>query len=381
MSWNGGVPSSSSPPPRQRRGRFTRKNHTEPTNLITPPPPKNMIQTQSSSSSSSSSPSPSGVRSFGIDPRSFHASTASQIRTTSTACGDHDTYPTGYNSNVTNNGGSRRDGTNNKRGSASFQRREEVATSNDGDDSNYYKRRRRQTHELAAPTPHHITKLSRTLYEAKNRSKRVVTRRTFDLYRLKTQYKEWPLQGFALDHLDALLQQQVEDGITTAKNEAVEDDCVSRTKFSSTGVSRAPLDHNRNSKKKNKAITNTNNNSSPKHIPKQFYRSTTNTTGANPTQKPQDEVLFPSSPLWSMEPRIFAVERAAGGKRKYVTAHMGRFMHHYWRECDASGRHYYELIRDGDPCRLYFGALCCVLCIVLCVGVVVVGTELFYWMC
>ena len=58
--------------------------------------------------------------------------------------------------------------------------------------------------------------------------------------------------------------------------------------------------------------------------------------------------------LWSFEPRIFAMETALHGKRRYVSAHLGRFMDHYWRECDVHTRHYYELIREATPCRLYF---------------------------
>jgi hypothetical protein len=60
-------------------------------------------------------------------------------------------------------------------------------------------------------------------------------------------------------------------------------------------------------------------------------------------------------PIWSMEPRIFAVEKSAAGKRKYIVGHMGRFMDQYWRKSDPNHRHYYELIPEGTPCRLYFG--------------------------
>lgn len=58
--------------------------------------------------------------------------------------------------------------------------------------------------------------------------------------------------------------------------------------------------------------------------------------------------------LWSFEPRLFAMETALHGKRRYVSAHLGRFMDHYWRECDVHNRHFYELIRESTPCRLYF---------------------------
>ncbi len=61
------------------------------------------------------------------------------------------------------------------------------------------------------------------------------------------------------------------------------------------------------------------------------------------------------STLWSMEPRVFAMETSVKGKRRYISAHLGRFMDHYWRECDVYSRHYYELIKENAPCRLYFG--------------------------
>ena len=61
------------------------------------------------------------------------------------------------------------------------------------------------------------------------------------------------------------------------------------------------------------------------------------------------------SPLWSTEPKIFAVETSSTGKRKYLVCQLGRFMHHYWRFCEPCARHHYELIREDTPCRLYFG--------------------------
>ena len=59
--------------------------------------------------------------------------------------------------------------------------------------------------------------------------------------------------------------------------------------------------------------------------------------------------------LWCMEPRMFAVEKSSKGKRKYMVGHLGRFLDYYWRKCDPKHRHYYELIREKTPCRLYFG--------------------------
>lgn len=57
--------------------------------------------------------------------------------------------------------------------------------------------------------------------------------------------------------------------------------------------------------------------------------------------------------VWSMEPRMFAVETSSG-KRKYIVGNLGRFSQHYWRETDPVSRHFYELIPEGTPCRLYF---------------------------
>jgi len=71
-----------------------------------------------------------------------------------------------------------------------------------------------------------------------------------------------------------------------------------------------------------------------------------------PTSQVRPQFL---STLWSMEPRLFAMETSMKGKRRYISSHLGRFMDHYWRECDVYSRHYYELIRENTPCRLYFG--------------------------
>jgi len=55
-----------------------------------------------------------------------------------------------------------------------------------------------------------------------------------------------------------------------------------------------------------------------------------------------------------MEPRIFSVEKSSTGKRKYIVSNLGRFLQYYWRDKDPRSRHYYELIREGTPARLYF---------------------------
>ena len=56
--------------------------------------------------------------------------------------------------------------------------------------------------------------------------------------------------------------------------------------------------------------------------------------------------------LWSMQPRIFALETSTTGKRKYIVGNLGRFLEYYWR--DSMSKHFYELIPESTPCRLYF---------------------------
>jgi hypothetical protein len=51
------------------------------------------------------------------------------------------------------------------------------------------------------------------------------------------------------------------------------------------------------------------------------------------------------------------METSVGGRRQYISGHLRRFMDRYWRECDVDSKHYYELIREGAPCRLYFSEL------------------------
>lgn len=58
--------------------------------------------------------------------------------------------------------------------------------------------------------------------------------------------------------------------------------------------------------------------------------------------------------LYSMEPRLFAIEYNTSGKRRYIASHYGRFVHQYILETPTKNRHYYELIQHAQNCRLYF---------------------------
>lgn len=83
------------------------------------------------------------------------------------------------------------------------------------------------------------------------------------------------------------------------------------------------------------------------------------------------------SALYCLEPRIFAIESKptkphfasgmeqkiggssnTGGRRRYVAAHVGRFMDTYWCKTEPEWRHAYELIPPHTPCRLYLDIEC-----------------------
>jgi hypothetical protein len=70
-----------------------------------------------------------------------------------------------------------------------------------------------------------------------------------------------------------------------------------------------------------------------------------------PFHQQQQSSSTNTSPLWSMEPRIFAIEKSQG-KRKYLVGHFGRIADWYWRKA-VPPRHLYEVIREDTPCRLY----------------------------
>jgi len=85
---------------------------------------------------------------------------------------------------------------------------------------------------------------------------------------------------------------------------------------------------------------------------KLYQRTTQTKEGEQNKESPENEFL---PPLWSMEPRIFAIEMSKTGKRKYVVGSFGRIADLYWRKVSPLNRHYYELIKEDTPCRLYFG--------------------------
>jgi Herpesviridae UL52/UL70 DNA primase len=81
--------------------------------------------------------------------------------------------------------------------------------------------------------------------------------------------------------------------------------------------------------------------------------------------------------LYCLEPRVFALETGKStpltsqhlsattnatskeeGRRRYVTAHVGRFLDKYWCRTEPVWRHAYEVIPPRTPCRLYLDLEC-----------------------
>lgn len=53
--------------------------------------------------------------------------------------------------------------------------------------------------------------------------------------------------------------------------------------------------------------------------------------------------------------RILSVELGVKGARHFVATTYDEFWARY-RSLDSAARHHYEIIREGQPCNLYFGA-------------------------
>lgn len=156
-----------------------------------------------------------------------------------------------------------------------------------------------------------------------------------------TSLKTWPLQELALQDLDRLCMVQ-------SANSDLESASDVETLGDSTGLSSSSLDEPKRARRRD---SDDEEDLSPRKssLRHQFIQDFIR---ERDMQDLQEDAVLPA--LWCMEPRIFAFEKSATGKRKYIVGHMGRFMDYYWRKCDLKQRHYYELIRDKMPCRLYF---------------------------
>ena len=183
------------------------------------------------------------------------------------------------------------------------------------------------------------------------------------VFRQITCYRKWPLQELAFKDLDALMEAHL--------NSRIEGNYIQNL------TSDGPIDTNPGTKEWEDASHTSELSAQSLEEPKRPRSMYVDMASSSPNKLQKEKIkkefqadvaILPRSqddpgsevqpflpPLWCMEPRSFAVEKSTTGKRYYVVAHLGRFMDHYWRSCHPTSRHYYEVIRENTPCRLYFG--------------------------
>lgn len=142
-------------------------------------------------------------------------------------------------------------------------------------------------------------------------------------FRLITSLKTWPVQGMAMEHLDHLQEGRL------SLSQFHGGDYLSSESASSSGSATE-------TNKRRLDIGSPMSSSKPTDVQLELAR---------------EKFHASDEPLWSLEPRIFATEKAQG-KRKYLVGHFGRVADWYWRKC--VNKHLYEVIREKTPCRMYF---------------------------
>lgn len=172
-----------------------------------------------------------------------------------------------------------------------------------------------------------------------------------------TSLKTWPLQDMGIkdyNHCMTIHYGVDEEADTTQEHDG---DFVAETHGDSTGLSSSSLDEPKRIRRQQQK-SDDNNDLSPR---KSTMRHQIQQEFINERALIKGDVTLDdfSQALWCMEPRMFAVEKSKTGKRKYMVGALGRFLDYYWRKCDPKHRHYYELIREKTPCRLYFGTYHC----------------------
>lgn len=161
-------------------------------------------------------------------------------------------------------------------------------------------------------------------------------------YHELSSYKAFPLQELAVSYLQELRVEwgiePDEETVSLTNLDAVS--CASSTASSVTSLQPEPKRH----------IANHNDSlgESMQMLKDKFLQQ----------REPSPDINLFENPLYSLEPRIWGIEAATTGKRRYIVAHAGRFFDQYWRKTIPADRHAYELIRPKSPCRLYLDIEC-----------------------
>jgi hypothetical protein len=183
-------------------------------------------------------------------------------------------------------------------------------------------------------------------------------------YKQVTSLRTWPLQERAMRHLSDLMKDHLH---LAADDEQVEE---IDSKVQPSGSSQTPSVGDSTSSSSSSSSSSSGLSApEPKrllrdclaspaksHLKAQYRQSfIAEQAIERPVSLLDSHQLTTNSPkLWCMEPRIFSTEKSGQGKRKYIVGHLGRFLDQYWRKSDRLHRHYYELIKERTPCRLYF---------------------------
>jgi hypothetical protein len=169
-------------------------------------------------------------------------------------------------------------------------------------------------------------------------------------FKAVTCLKTWPLQDRALWHLEQLNQvhqheehhEEDDEGCTTIDPLEISTGDSSTSSASSSGVSSV--------EETKRQLRNLSQSPAKSRLKVQFRQDF---LAEQALTKPLSVAHKFGDALWSMEPRIFSTEKSKTGKRKYIVGHLGRIIDQYWRKVDRMHRHYYELIQENTPCRLY----------------------------
>jgi DNA-directed primase/polymerase protein len=179
-----------------------------------------------------------------------------------------------------------------------------------------------------------------------------------------TSSRSFPLQEHAINWCHQLFKEWGKQ-VQVVEGETIEDDVISddHVKSSSSGTM---------SPEPKRCIRASNTTPTESTMLQQFRNKFINERITVPKSIPATQTL--GTAIYCLEPRIFAIESKKstkmnrnstlpltdtnGGRRRYVVAHIGRFMDTYWSKTEPDWRHAYELIPPCTPCRLYLDIEC-----------------------
>lgn len=178
----------------------------------------------------------------------------------------------------------------------------------------------------------------------------------FQAFKQVTTYRTWPLQEQALKHRDELMRDYLNSGDSCTEDRAArsndallmpQSDSLTLESCSSSSSSHYSADEPK------RVLRDPLLSPTQSRVKSQCRREFFKEQRLSARQDPKEARSLFAPALWSMEPRIFSYERSTTGKRSYVVAQLGRFLDKYWRKTDPRARHYYEVIPENTPCRLY----------------------------